>query len=39
MSASYRIDPDGEGGNDSFTVECDMIAENGVGLTVISHDS
>lgn len=39
MSASYRIDPDGEGGNYSFTVECDMIAENGVGLTVISHDS
>ena len=38
-SGSYVIDPDGEGGVTSFTVECDMSDKNNVGVTVISHDS
>ena len=33
------IDPDGEGGLPPFTVNCDMTDKNGVGVTVISHDS
>ena len=33
------IDPDGEGGLAPFTVNCDMTDKNGVGVTVISHDS
>ncbi|KAL9974993.1 hypothetical protein ACROYT_G012107 [Oculina patagonica] len=33
------IDPDGEGGLEPFTVYCDMSDKNGVGVTVISHDS
>ena len=35
----YEIDPDGEKGLASFTVYCDMTDKNGVGVTVISHDS
>ena len=36
---NYTIDPDGEGGLEPFTVFCDMGDQNGVGVTVISHDS
>ena len=39
VSGNYDIDPDGEGGLAPFTVYCDMTAKNGVGVTVISHDS
>ena len=39
VSGSYVIDPDGEGGQASFYVFCDMTDKNGVGVTVISHDS
>ena len=39
VSGNYVIDPDGEGGLAPFTVYCDMTAKNGVGVTVISHDS
>ncbi|KAL9951902.1 hypothetical protein ACROYT_G044647 [Oculina patagonica] len=38
-TGSYVIDPDGEGGVTPFTVDCDMIDKNKVGVTVISHDS
>ena len=38
-SGSYVIDPDDEGGVASFTVFCDMSDKNGVGVTVIGHDS
>ena len=38
-SGSYVIDPDGAGGLAPFTVYCDMSDKNGVGVTVISHDS
>ena len=38
-SGSYIIDPDGEGGYEQFTVFCDMTDKNGVGVTVIGHDS
>ena len=38
-SGNYDIDPDGEGGLVPFTVYCDMTDKNGVGVTVISHDS
>ena len=38
-SGSYKIDPDGEGGQAPFTVYCDMNDKKGVGVTVISHDS
>jgi len=38
-SGNYVIDPDGEGGLAKFTVYCDMSDKNGVGVTVISHDS
>ena len=38
-SGSYVIDPDGDGGNEPFTVFCDMPDKNGVGVTVIGHDS
>ena len=38
-SGSYDIDPDGEGGFEPFGVTCDMIDRNGVGVTVIDHDS
>ena len=39
VSGNYRIDPDGPGGLTPFTVYCDMSDKNGVGVTVISHDS
>ena len=39
VSGNYVIDPDGDGGLAQFTVFCDMIDKNGVGVTVISHDS
>ena len=39
VSSSYVIDPDGSGGLASFPVYCDMSDKNGVGVTVISHDS
>ena len=39
VGASYVIDPDGEGGYEPFTVYCDMTDKNGVGVTVVSHDS
>ena len=38
-SGSYVIDPDGEGGYEPFTVHCDMTDKNGVGVTVVGHDS
>ena len=38
-NGNYVIDPDGKGGVAPFTVYCDMIDKNGVGVTVISHDS
>ena len=38
-SGSYVIDPDGEGGYQPFTVHCDMTDKNGVGVTVVGHDS
>ena len=38
-SGNYVIDPDGAGGLVHFTVFCDMSDKNGVGVTVISHDS
>ena len=39
VSENYVIDPDGSGGQAPFTVHCDMIDKNGVGVTVISHNS
>ena len=39
VSGNYKIDPDGGGGLAPFTVHCDMSDKNGVGVTVISHDS
>ena len=38
-SGNYVIDPDAEGGLVPFSVFCNMTAKNGVGMTVISHDS
>ena len=38
-SGNYVIDPDGKGGLAPFSVFCDMNDKNGVGVTVISHDS
>ena len=38
-SGNYVIDPDNEGPLVPFTVYCDMSDKNGVGVTVISHDS
>ena len=38
-SGNYVIDPDGAGGLAPFTAYCDMSDKNGVGVTVISHDS
>ena len=38
-SGAYVIDPDDEGSHKPFTVFCDMTDKNGVGVTVISHDS
>lgn len=31
--------PDGERGKEPFTVYCDMTDKNGVGVTVVGHDS
>ena len=39
VSGNYVIDPDGAGGLAPFTVYCDMSDKNGIGVTVISHDS
>ncbi|XP_020609572.1 contactin-associated protein 1-like, partial [Orbicella faveolata] len=39
VSGNYKIDPDGPGGLAPFTVYCDMSDKNGVGVTVISHNS
>ena len=39
VSGNYVIDPDGSGGLAPFTVHCDMSDKNGVGVTVISHNS
>ena len=38
-SGNYIIDPDGAGGLSPFQVYCNMSDMNGVGVTVISHDS
>ena len=39
-NGTYVIDPDGEGGSPPLhNVTCDMTDKNGVGVTVISHDS
>ena len=38
-SGNYVIDPDGKGGLPPIDVTCDMTDKNGVGVTVISHDS
>ena len=38
-SGYYDIDPDGEGGLAPFSVYCNMTNKNGVGVTVISHNS
>ena len=38
-SGSYVIDPDDSGGVAPFTVYCDMSDKNGVGVTVIRHDT
>ncbi|XP_068726157.1 immunoglobulin superfamily member 10-like [Montipora capricornis] len=39
LTGNYVIDPDGPGGLAPFKVHCDMTDKNGVGVTVISHDS
>jgi len=39
ISGNYVIDPDGSEGLASFAVYCDMSDKNGVGVTVLSHDS
>ena len=39
VSGNYVIDPDGTRGLAPFTVYCDMSDKNGVGVTVISHNS
>ena len=39
VSGNYVIDTDGAGGLAPFTAYCDMSDKNGVGVTVISHDS
>jgi len=38
-NGTYVIDPDGEGDVPPFNVTCDMTDKNGIGVTVISHDS
>ena len=38
-SGNYVIDPDGEGGLAPFKAYCDMRDKNGVGVTVVRHDS
>ena len=40
QNGTYKIDPDGDGGLPPLVdVTCDMSDKNGVGVTVISHDS
>ena len=40
VNGNYVIDPDGEGGLPPLSnVTCDMTDKNGVGATVVSHDS
>ncbi|XP_068677026.1 uncharacterized protein [Montipora foliosa] len=39
LSGNYVIDPDRAGGLAPFKVYCDMTDKNGVGVTVISHNS
>ena len=39
VSGNYVIDPDGKRGLAPFNVYFDMADKNGVGVTVISHDS
>ena len=39
VSRNYVIDPDGSGGQAPFTVYCDMTDKDGIGVTVISHNS
>ena len=39
VSGNHVIDPDGTGGLAPFTVYCDMSDKNGIGVTVISHNS
>ncbi|XP_015778168.1 PREDICTED: hemicentin-2-like [Acropora digitifera] len=39
VSRNYVVDQDGAGALAPFTVYCDMTDKNGVGVTVISHDS
>ena len=39
QQGSYVIDPDSEGGLEPFIAYCDMFDNNGVGVTVVSHDS
>ena len=39
QQGNYTIDPDGVGGLEPFTAYCNMTDKNGVGVTVISHDS
>ena len=38
-NGTYVIDPDGDGDEPPYHVTCDMTDKNGVGVTVISHDS
>ena len=38
-SGNYTIDSDGERDLEPFSVYCDMTNKNGVGVTVVSHDS
>ena len=38
VSGNYVIDPDGEGGEDPFTVYCNMIDRDGIGVTVVGHN-
>ena len=38
-NGTYLIDPDGRGTLAPFLVFCDMTDKNGIGVTVISHDS
>ena len=38
-SGTYVIDPDGEGCFEPFNVFCDMTNKDGVGVTVVGHDS
>ena len=39
QQGNYIIDPDGVGGLEPFIAYCNMTDKNGVGVTVISHDS